>query len=136
MRNGWLASLSCLLLARFTLHAQVTATGTIQGTITDKTDGVIPGADVRAASTDTGLTRETRSNDAGQYRFDLLPTGVYELRVMAKGFGTPVFSNVVVAVGQTTTIDAQVSPSAQTETVTVEAVGAIVDVTKTHLSRP
>jgi hypothetical protein len=66
----------------------------------------------------------------------LLPAGPYEVRATAKGFATAVFANVEVAVSQTTTVDPLLSPATQTETVTVEAVAAIVDVTKTDISRP
>src|SRR5262249_3888250 len=59
-----------------------------------------------------------------------------EVRVTAKGFATAVFSKVDVAVSQTTNIDPLMSPASQTETITVEAVAAIVDVTKKDNSRP
>src|SRR2546430_13520188 len=101
MRNVWLACICVVLLRPFALQSQVTATGTIQGTVADKTGGVLPGASVKATNKDTGSTREMATNDAGQYRFDLLPAGTYEVRVGAKCFATAVFANVNVAVSQT-----------------------------------
>src|SRR5215831_14664913 len=93
--------LLALLLASLYLNAQVNATGTLLGTVTDKTGAVVPGASVRTTSKNTGLSRDAVTNEAGQYRFDLLPSGNYEVRVTMKGFATSVHANVELAVSQT-----------------------------------
>src|SRR5947207_11211133 len=72
-------------LAVFQLSAQVNATGTLAGIVTDKSGAVVPGADVKIANKEIGLNRETKSNGSGQYRFDLLPAGSYEVRVTMPG---------------------------------------------------
>ena len=116
--------------------AQLTATATLQGTVTDKLGAVIPGAEVRISNEATGEARSGMSNGAGLYSFNLLSAGIYELRVSVREFTTTVFENVEVFVGRTTTIDAQLSPSPRAETITVEASGAaLVDVVKTDASR-
>jgi hypothetical protein len=136
MPNKWLANLLFVLFTCFTLSGQVTSTGAISGTVTDRTGGVIPGAGVTATNKSTGLARETKTGEAGQYRFDLLPTGTYEVRVTAKGFATTVFANVELSVSQTTVIDATVEPSSQTEIVTIDSQATSpVDLQKTDLSR-
>src|SRR5262249_10680120 len=102
------------------LYAQATASATLQGTVADQSGAVVPKAQVKVASIETGLTRETTSNDAGIYKFELLPAGTYEVRVSAKGFATAVFNKVDVSVSKTTTINATLSVSGGTEVVTVE----------------
>jgi hypothetical protein len=135
MLNKFLALLLGVLLCGVSLYAQANATGTIQGTVTDKSGAVVPNADVKLSSKDSGLARETKSNAAGQYRFELLPAGTYNVRVASPGFSTVSFENVSVSVSQTTDLDASLSPSAQAEVVTVEAAGAaLVDTTKTDVS--
>src|SRR5437016_372639 len=130
-------AVALLCLSTTNLSAQATASATLQGTVTDKSGAVVPGADVRINSADTGLTRSTTTGSMGTYRFDLLPAGTYEVRISSKGFATAVFQNVGLAVSQTTTIDASLTPSQQTEVVTVEANGApLVDVAKTDVSLP
>src|SRR5579872_576278 len=137
MRKSLHGLLVLLLFTSFHIKAQVSATGTILGTVTDKTGAVVPGADVKVISKDTGTARETKSNDSGQYRFDLMPAGTYEVRVTVKGFATAVFDKVGVAVSQTTTIDASLAPSTQAEVVTVESTGApLVDTEKVDVSLP
>jgi hypothetical protein len=126
-------ALVCLSLTN--AFAQVTATATLEGTVTDNTSAVIPNAEVKISSKSTGLQRSEHTNSAGVYAFNLLPTGVYEVRVEMKGFATGVYQNVELFVSRTTTIDAHLSPSQQSETVTVEANGvALVDLEKTDVS--
>ncbi len=135
MVNKCLALLSGVLLCGVSLYAQANATGTIQGTVTDKSGAVVPGAGVKLSSKDTGLAREAKSGAAGQYRFELLPAGTYNVRVSSLGFSTISFENVSVSVSQTTDLNASLSPSTQAEVVTVEASGAaLVDTTKSDVS--
>src|SRR5262249_45337004 len=129
--------LALVCLSAGSLFAQGTASATLRGTVMDKSQAVIPGAEVKITNKDTGLVRSAESGSAGGYQFDLLPAGRYEVRVTIKGFSTAVFENVDVAVARTTTVDAMLSPSQQAEVVTVEASGAaLVDVQKTDVSRP
>ncbi len=127
----------CLLLIGAPSNAQVNATGALIGTVTDKSGAVVPGADVKLTSKQTGLARAVTSNEAGQYRFDLLPSGTYEVRISKPGFASAVFDNVGLSVSQTTTIDAALAPSSQTEVVTVESAGApLVDTERSDVSLP
>ena len=125
------------LLPTTFLYGQINATGSLIGTVTDKTGAIIPNADVKITSTETGAIREAKTNESGQYRFDLLRTGTYQVRISATGFAASVFEKVGLAVSQTTTIDASLAPSSQTETVTVQASEApLVDTEKTDISLP
>src|SRR5260370_10468599 len=71
------------------LHAQATASGSVAGTIFDKSQAVITGAEVVITRKATGATRTAITNDAGSYRFDLLPAGGYTVRVSKQGFSSP-----------------------------------------------
>ena len=139
MRNKnllFILALALICLSATNLFGQITASATLQGTVTDKTGAVIPNADVKVTNKETGAARSATTSGSGLYVFNLLPAGMYEVRVSVKGFTTAAFQNVELAVSRTTTIDAQLSPSQQAETVTVEATGAaLVDVLKTDVSR-
>lgn len=118
------------------LPAQITATATLQGTVTDTTGAVIPNAQVKITNKSTGETRSVISNNEGLYLFNLVPAGTYEVRVSMTGFTSAAFENVEVAVSRTTTVDARLSPSQQATTVTVEAAGAaLIDTEKSDVSR-
>ncbi|HLX44456.1 MAG TPA: carboxypeptidase regulatory-like domain-containing protein [Bryobacteraceae bacterium] len=130
-------TLALLCLSVGNVFGQLTATATLQGTVTDKTSAVIPGAEVQVSNKQTGLSRVDKTSNNGLYVFNLLPAGIYEVRIAVKGFSTAVFQSVELAVGRTTTIDAQLAPSQQAETITVEASGAaLVDLQKTDVSVP
>ncbi len=77
-----------LLLSLSCGAASAQATGQISGTVTDQTGALIPGAEITAAQTDTGLTRAIVSNETGAYVFPNLPTGPYTLEVTLPGFRT------------------------------------------------
>ena len=129
--------LALVCLSTGSLFSQINALATLQGTVTDKSGAVTPGAEIKITNKQTGLQRTETANNGGNYAFNLLPAGIYDVRVSLKGFTTGVFENVEMFVGRTTTIDAQLAPSQQSETVTVESSGAaMVDLQKTDVSLP
>src|SRR5215475_7402717 len=113
--------------------AQATASATLEGTVTDKTQAVIKGATVTISNKATGATRTALTNDAGGYRFELLAAGKYEIKVGASGFASAVTDSVELLVGRATTLDYALNPGATTETVTVTAETPIVDTQKTDV---
>jgi hypothetical protein len=134
----WLsiAIMGCLLLLSCSsLLGQVTATASLQGTVTDKTQAVIGNkAEVTLTNKDTGATRTTKTNDAGEYRFDLIPAGIYTIKVNAPGFSSGEAKDVDVQIGRTVTQNFTLQPGGVSETVEVTAAAPLVDQTKTDIS--
>ncbi len=95
-----------LFLATSELWAQ-TSRGTVTGLVTDPTNAAVPGAAVELRSTQTGVTRQTNTNEAGLYRFDAVDLGSYEVTVRAQGFKTQVTRGFEVQAGQTAGVDAR-----------------------------
>ena len=62
------------------------ATGTLAGTVQDRSGAVVLGSIVTATSQETGAIRDTKTDDTGHYLLPLLPVGVYTLRVNAQNF--------------------------------------------------
>src|SRR3989442_1718919 len=125
--------LCVLLLGSANLFGQATASATLEGTILDKTQAVVVGAAMTLKNKETGATRTTSCNAIGVYRFELLPGGIYQLRVSMRGFSVASAENVQVLVGQTTTLNFTLSPGEITETVTVTSEPPSVDVEKTNV---
>ncbi len=98
--------------------AQATASGSIQGTVTDSADAVVSGAEVSVISLTTDAKRTATTNSAGSYRFDLLPVGKYKVQISAAGFST-VVETVELLVGQTSNSNVTLKPGATTQTVEV-----------------
>jgi carboxypeptidase family protein/TonB-dependent receptor-like protein len=127
---------SCLLLLScFSLYGQVTATSSLQGTVTDKTQAVLGNkAEVTLVNKETGATRTVNTNDAGEYKFEAVPAGTYTLKVTAAGFSAAEAKDVEVLVGRTVTQNFTLNPGGVSETVEVTTAAPLVDQTKTDVS--
>jgi hypothetical protein len=84
-----LSSLSISPLAAQTAGSQ----GTVNGTVTDASGAVVPGATVTIANPISHLTRQVLTDAAGHYKFSNLSFSPYHLTVVAKGF-TPFVGDV------------------------------------------
>jgi Carboxypeptidase regulatory-like domain len=60
-----------------------------------------------------GTPRTAYSDDAGRYRLAAIPAGTYTLRVIRIGYEPQLIANVVVAAGEITTRDAQLTQAVQ-----------------------
>jgi len=117
-----------LLLGSSLLFAQTQiATGAVEGTVTDPTNAVIPGASVEVREAETNFTKTQTTDANGRFVFLLLPPGHYSVTVSGKsGFGTLVQENLQVLVGQTISLNLGLKPASAgekivvTETPTVE----------------
>lgn len=94
--------------------------GSIQGTITDKTGAVIPGAIVNVVNQATNVTFDTKSNGVGFYQVPELFTGTYVVTVTAPGMET-YKQRIDLLVAQNAEIDAKLTPGAVTQQVQVTA---------------
>src|SRR6185437_14888405 len=119
--------LATLLVFLPKAYAQVSAT--LNGTVTDATGAVIPGANVTLINEATKETRNGVSNDNGYFAFPALLPSTYTVKIDAKGFKSYErhgivlhaadlinLSNLTLAIGQTN------------ETITVEANTQIIPV--------
>src|SRR5690242_12923165 len=113
---------------------QATASGTILGTVTDKSGAVVTGAQVDAVNVATGARRSMTTGDTGNYRFDLLPVGRYNVKVTKPGFAA-YSSTFELLVGQNATVDAVLNPGGTNEIVEVTSSAPLVDVAKTSVSQ-
>ena len=91
---------------------------------------MLPGATVTVTSSDTGYTRSVVTNAEGLYTIPLLPPGSYELAAELTGF-SPTRRNLVLNVGATQTINAQLQVGGVQETVTVAAGSPLVETSAT-----
>src|SRR5687767_500871 len=88
----------------------------LTGTVTDATAAVLPGVTVTAVNEATGNTFTSVTDERGIYRVPVR-VGSYRISVELQGF-TTVQRTVQLLVGQTASIDVQLSPSTVQETVT------------------
>jgi hypothetical protein len=113
---------------------QATASSTVEGTVLDKTQSTIGGAEVVITSKATGATRSTTSSEVGTFRFDLLQAGIYSVKVSKPGFST-VVQTVELLVGQTSSANVTLNPGAVSETIEVTGQAPLLDTAKTSVSQ-
>lgn len=87
---GWQKLIAVLLVAGLLILLEAPmmaqyAGGSISGTVTDKTDAVIPKAKVVLKNEATNATRESESNSSGIFNFPAVQPGVYTVTVSAPG---------------------------------------------------
>ncbi len=114
-RNTFLLALLCLFLGVSAI-AQ-TFRGGISGVITDSSGAAVTGATVTALSTGTGLKRDTTTSSAGEFAFQDLPLGEYELSATQTGFEQLKIQKVAVEVGKVTSLRLTLKVASQSQTV-------------------
>jgi hypothetical protein len=103
------------------------ATGTINGTVTDASAAVIPGAKVVLTSVATGAARSTLTNQTGNYVIPSVIPGNYTLEVSATGFATAKEESFTLMVNQTATHNFTLTVGTQVQTVEVTAGAAQIE---------
>lgn len=103
------------------------STAQIHGTVRDASGSVVPGAEVRAIQTDTGVARTATSATDGGYILTALPVGPYRLEFTKDGFTKAVESGIVLQVNTDPAIDIALRVGAVNEQVSVEANAALVE---------
>jgi hypothetical protein len=112
---------SVLLVAPLAVAQDFRAT--LIGTVVDVSGGRLAGARVALKQPDTSLERRTICNEVGEFRFDSLAPGNYQMAVSAAGFADAL-SDVLVAISSSPTITVTLHPQSVRESVRVEGTGS------------
>jgi len=116
------------------LHAQATASANIQGTVVDKTQASVAGAQVTAKNRGTDMVRTATTSDTGYFRFELLPIGFYIVTVTKPGFATYA-QTVEIQVGQTVTVNAELQVGATSQIIEVTSEAPLIEQERTSVSQ-
>jgi hypothetical protein len=106
------------------LYSQMAGTGHIDGNVTDQTGAAVAGATVTLTDAATNTARTAMTNEAGRYDFSNIPPGTYSVTISKAGFRLIKFSEQVVNVGTTKTLNIILQIGSSTETVEVVASNA------------
>src|SRR3989441_8243783 len=128
---GILLLLGCAAASRGQVQS---ATGTIQGDVTDAKGGGVPGAAVEIKNLSTNYSRTVTTDNDGHFVFLLLQPGNYRLTVTKQGFATTVEENISLTVGQAITLPIVLKVSAVSERVEVSAVPVVETTTTSSAS--
>src|ERR1035438_1312405 len=121
--SGTIAVLfACLAFVYAPAAMAQTFRGSIQGTITDISGAVVPGAQVKVISKAIGFSRILEANDRGEYVASELPLGTYSVTVEMNGFRTTTLTQIPVSVGSPTRADVKLTAGAGSEVIEGESI--------------
>ena len=107
--------------------------GRVQGTISDNSGAVIPAARITLRNINTNVEATQETNESGNYLFDFVLPGTYELRVEVEGFRSFVQQNILVQTRANISVNAALEIGAVAETITVEEAPVAVQFNTTSM---
>ena len=93
----------------------------VLGTVTDESGAAVPNANVELHNVATGATFTTTTDGHGEYTFQSVSNGNYDVKITSTGFQSFASTNLTLSVGDRARLDAHLKIGAATETVTVSA---------------
>ena len=125
-RSAALVGVFLLLVAAVTAAGAQTFTGTIRGEVKDA-NGVLPGATITLLNEATNVSRETTTNEVGQYAFPAVTPGTYTVKVALTGYKTHERKGLTVATQQQVALDIPLELGAIQESITVTGESPLIE---------
>ncbi|HEV2915136.1 MAG TPA: TonB-dependent receptor [Pyrinomonadaceae bacterium] len=113
--------LCVLFLLALAVSASAQFRAGLQGTVTDATGAVVPGATVTLTNNETGKSQQITTSDEGFYRFSSLAPGLYTLTGEQTGFSKTVLDSVNISAEEVQGVDLVLQAGSVSEVVTVSA---------------
>jgi hypothetical protein len=124
---GWLGALAFAAAALVSTAYGQAYLGTINGTVTDQTGAVIPGARIQVIDESTHFVSPATTNGKGLYSVPYLTPGTYDVKVEAKGFSDAEQTGAVLIATGIKEVNFKLSPGATSANVTVTANQQLLD---------
>src|SRR5262245_40303589 len=127
--------LACVAMYSTSLTYAQERFGKLTGTVTDQQNSAVPGVTVTVTNTDTGAARVFVTDANGRYNATDLQPGKYSIAFELSGFSRVERPDILVVLGRSFQLDAQMRVGALTETVQVTAEAApLVDTRSTLIA--
>ena len=129
--------LSCLLMVVVIVtcpSSWAQFTSAIEGTVTDPSGAVVPGATVTLKNEETGVSQTLQTQDSGYFRFTTLPSAVFTVSASGSGFKTTVQEHVRVEVAETKTVNLHMVVGGTDSVVTVTGEAPAVETSQGRVS--
>lgn len=104
--------------------AQTSTTGKVQGTVSDQTGAMVPGAEVTLTNTATNASQTATTDASGAYAFPSVNPGNYVLVVKMSGFRQANITDLAVDVTKTNTVPVKLEIGGDKEVMEVTASAA------------
>ena len=120
-------SVTALLATAGGLYGQIAGAGVVQGTMTDPTGAVVPGAEATAVGLATGSKTRPRLRRRASMRTDAAVRRGIQVTASAKGFQTTVREKVIVNALSIVEVNFALTMGATTQQITVTAASPILN---------
>src|SRR5215471_2207601 len=127
IRGTLVFTLGLLLCLLNSAPAAAQATAQISGIVKDSSGAVLPGVEITATQTETGIARTTVTNETGFYVLPSLPLGPYKVEAALAGFRTFVQTGIVLQVNSNPVVDVALQVGQVSEIVEVQGNAAQVE---------
>src|SRR5260370_22087208 len=115
------------LALRVPMMAQGETTSAIVGSVTDRTGVAISGAAVTVTSSENGMQRSVKTDDAGRFSFPQLKPGVYSVKAEADHFQAQQNNTVSAGLGQKQTVDFKLNIASTSESILVQEQAPLIN---------
>ncbi|MCC6343844.1 MAG: TonB-dependent receptor [Bryobacterales bacterium] len=115
-----------IFILAFSLSLWGQTFGEISGEVRDQSGAGIPGVQVTATNTETNVSRNTVTNDAGVYSFPAMVPGSYNVRAEKAGFKSVTRTSIQLQVQQSARLDIEMPIGQVSESVEVSASAALL----------
>jgi outer membrane receptor protein involved in Fe transport len=129
------ALLAPALLAAGMGYAQSTTSARLTGAVTDPSGAAVPHVKIAAKNLGTGLTVTAESDSAGNYAFNSLPVGDYQVTATGTGFSSLVETGITLGVSQNVTLNLPLKIGGSSDSVTVEGGADLINTTTAELGQ-
>jgi hypothetical protein len=102
-------------------------TAAITGTVSDTSGAVLPGVEVTATNTGTGIGRAVITNEAGAFVLPNLPVGPYRLQASLAGFRSFAQTGIVLQVNSSPVVNIRLEVGTVTQSIEVQANASMVE---------
>ncbi len=106
-------------LGSMAVSAQSTTQGSIAGTVLDASGGAVPGSTIKILNTATGFTTTLTADSSGFFKASLLEPGTYTVTISSPNFANYRADNVIVIVGQVTSLQPRLAVASSSSEVVV-----------------
>ena len=116
-------------------NAGQVVTGSVSGTVADRTGALVPGAEVTLTNSATNATEKTVTSDVGAFRFTQIPVGQYSLEISKAGFRKLLLGKIEVDVNVERTLGTlELTLGQATESVQVVAAPPLVEAAQAQVT--
>jgi len=134
MKKAIIFVMAILMMGAFSLVKAQQSSANLEGTVKDNQGSTLPGVEITARDTRTGISRATMTDQVGRFRMTALPPSFYEVTARIAGFTTKKMTGLELFVNETKVLNVVLDQATVEEEVTVQAEAPLIESTKAEVS--